>query len=99
MGIKVNVGGKYKLTKREFTPAVAGNRTEGLGGGNATKREFKGSGVREYKYSRVINGVEITRTFMAHSVKEANRIASSAGFKTTDREIKRRNNNKKKRKK
>ena len=81
-------GGKHAPvgTPREFKQSV----TEGLGGGAPLKREFKGSGVRSYTYTRVVNGVEITRTFRAHSVKEANKIAASAGFKTTDREIKRR---------
>ena len=87
--------GKYPVTLREPGYAVAGNRTEGLGGGNTTKRGFKGSGIRSYTFTRVMNGIEITRTFRAHSVKEANRIASSQGFKTTDREIKRRKKRKK----
>jgi len=87
---KSNSGGKYQLVKREPNPNTAGNRTEGLGGGQSTKREFKGSDVKSYTFTRVVNGVEVTRTFRAHSVKDANRIAASAGFKTTDREIKRR---------
>ena len=87
---KDNNSGKYLPVQREFHPAVAGNRTEGLGGGQSTKREFKGSGIRSYTFTRIINGVEVTRTFRAHSVKDANRLAASAGFKTTDREIKRR---------
>lgn len=82
--------GKYLPVKREFHPAVAGNKTEGLGGGQSTKREFEGSGVKSYTYTRVVNGVKRTLTIRAHSVKEANQIASSAGYKTTDREIKRR---------
>lgn len=87
--------GKYLPVKREFNPAVVGNRTEGLGGGKSTKREFKGSGIRSYTFTRIVNGVEVTRTFRAHSVKDANRLAASAGFKTTDREIKRRRKRKK----
>ena len=87
--------GKYLPVKQEFNPAVAGNRTEGLGGGKSTKREFKGSGIRSYTFTRIVNGVEVTRTFRAHSVKDANRLAASAGFKTTDREIKRRRKRKK----
>lgn len=83
-------GGKRAGTVREPIPNTAGNRTEGLGGGAPLKREFKGSGVRSYTYTRIINGIEVTRTFRAHSVKEANKIAASAGFKTTDRKIKRR---------
>jgi len=87
---KSESNGKHLPVAREFHPAVAGNRTEGLGGGQSTKREFKGSGIRSYTFTRIINGVEVTRTFRAHSVKDANRLAASAGFKTTDREIKRR---------
>lgn len=86
----MSVGGKYAGMKREPKPNSAGDRTEGLGGGKSTKREFKGSGIRSYTFTRIVNGVEITRTFRAHSVKDANRLAASAGFKTTDREIKRR---------
>lgn len=82
--------GKYLPVKREPNPNTAGNRTEGLGGGLSTTREFEGSGIKSYTYTRVVNGVKVTRTFRAHSVKEANQIASSAGYKTTDREIKRR---------
>lgn len=87
--------GKYPLTKREPNPATAGNRTEGLGNSNAIKLEFKGSGVRSYAFSRVINGVKQSRTIRAHNVQEANRIAASQGFKTSDREIKRRKKRKK----
>ena len=68
MAIKMSVGGKYAGFKREPKPNSAGNRTEGLGGGHSTKREF----VR------------------AHSVKEANQQAATRGYKTTDREVKRR---------
>ena len=90
MAIKMSVGGKYAGFKRESKSNTAGNKTEGLGGGQSTKREFKGSGIRSYTFTRIINGVEVTRTFRAHSVKEANTLAASNGFKTTDREIKRR---------
>lgn len=85
-------GGKHApvSTPREFKPNTAGTITKGLGGGKPLTREFKGSGVRSYTYTRIINGIEVTRTFRAHSVKEANKIAASEGFKTTDREIKRR---------
>lgn len=92
---KSESSGKHLPVAREFHPAVAGNRTEGLGGGQSTKREFKGSGIRSYTFTRIVNGVEVTRTFRAHSVKDANRLAASAGFKTTDREIKRRRKRKK----
>lgn len=86
----MSVGGKYAGFKRESKPNTAGNKTEGLGGGQSTKREFEGSGIKSYTYTRVVNGVKRTLTIRAHSVKEANQIASSAGYKTTDREIKRR---------
>ena len=95
MAIKAYVGGKYASTRREPNPATAGNRTEGLNGGNAVKREFKGSGVRSYTFSRVVDGVARTITVRAHSVKEANKIASTQGYKTSDREIKRRRKRKK----
>lgn len=89
--------GKYPVTLREPGYAVAGNRTEGLGSGNSntTKRGFKGSGIRSYTFTRVINGSKRTQTIRAHSVKEANKIAATQGFKTTDREIKRRKKRKK----
>jgi len=92
---KSESNGKHLPVAREFHPAVAGNRTEGLGGGQSTKREFKGSGIHSYTFTRIINGIEVTRTFRTHSVKDANRLAASAGFKTTDREIKRRKKRKK----
>ena len=92
---KSESNGKYLPVEREFHPITAGNRTEGLGGGQSTKREFKGSGIRSYTFTRIVNGVEVTRTFRAHSVKDANRLAASAGFKTTDREVKRRRKRKK----
>lgn len=90
-------GGKHApvSTLREPNPNNAGNITKGLGGGKPLTREFKGSGVRSYTYTRVINGIEVTRTFRAHSVKEANKIAASEGFKTTDRAVKRRRKRKK----
>ena len=89
-----NRGGK-RGTLRELTPANAGNRTEGLGGGNTIKREFKGSGVKSYTFTRVINGIRQTKTIRAHSVAEANRLAATQGFRTTDREVKRRKKRKK----
>ena len=95
MGIKMSVGGKYAGYKREPNPADAGNRTEGLGGGNAVVREFIGSGVRSYPFTRVINGIIHTLTVRAHSVEEANKLAATRGYKTTDREIKRRKKRKK----
>lgn len=95
MAIKVSVGGKYAGVRREPNPADAGNRTEGLGGGNTTKREFKGSGIKSYTFTRVINGIKRTQTIRAHSVREANRLAAAQGFKTTDREVKRRKKRKK----
>lgn len=99
MGIKMSIGGKYAGTKREFSPNTAGNKTTGLGGGTTVHLGFIGSGVNSYPFTRVIGGIRQTITVRAHSVKEANRIAATRGFKTTDREVKRRNNNKKKRKK
>lgn len=90
-------GGKHAPvgTPREFKPNTAGSVTEGLGGGKPLVREFIGSGVRSYVYTRVINGITFTATVRAHSVDEANRIAATRGYKTTDREIKRRRKRKK----
>ena len=95
MGIKVSVGGKYAGVKREPNPATAGVRREAGSGSGGIKREFVGSGVNSYTFSRVINGIKRTVTIRAHSVKEANSIAASRGYKTTDREIKRRRKRKK----
>ena len=90
MAIKMSVGGKYAGFKREPKSNTAGNRTEGLGGGQSVKREFVGSGVKSYTFTRVVNGITRTLVVRAHSVREANTLASTRGFKTTDREIKRR---------
>ena len=91
MAIKMSVGGKYAGFKRESRPNTAGNRTEGLGGGQSAQREFIGSGVKSFRYERVdANGITHIITVRAHSVKEANTLAATRGYKTTDREIKRR---------
>lgn len=87
---KDSSSGKYLPVKREANPAGAGAKREPGSGSGGTKREFIGSGVKSYTFTRVVNGVETTRTIRAHSVKEANRLAASQGFKTTDRKIKRR---------
>lgn len=86
----MSIGGKYAGVKREPNPNTAGDRTEGLGGGQTIQREFIGSGVKSYTFTRVINGITRTLVVRAHSVKEANTLASTRGFKTTDREVKRR---------
>ena len=82
--------GKRAGIRREPNLATAG--TQRSAGSNVTgvKREFKGSGVRSYNYTRVINGIKRTVTIRAHSVKEANAIAASQGYKSSDRDIKRR---------
>ena len=91
MAIKMSVGGKYAGVKREPRPNTAGNRTEGLGGGQSAQREFIGSGVNSYQFKRVdASGITHIITVRAHSVKEANQLAATRGYKTTDREIKRR---------
>ena len=91
-------GGKHPIsgTKHELHPNTAGDVTEGLGGGNTTVRGFKGPGTSKYTYKRVIGGITFTKTFTAHSVAEADRIAESQGFKTSDREIERRKKKKRK---
>lgn len=55
-----------------------------------TKRSFKGSGVRSYTYTRIINGVKRTNTIRAHNIDEADSIALRLGYKTSDRQIKKR---------
>ena len=95
MGIKMSVGGKYAGYKREPNPATAGVRREAGSGSSGIKREFVGSGVNSYTFSRVINGIKRTVTIRAHSVAEANKLAATRGYKTTDREIKRRKKRKK----
>lgn len=91
MAIKMSVGGKYAGFKREPKSNIAGNRVEGLGGGKPIQREFVGSGVKSFRYERTdANGNTHIITVRAHSVKEANQLAATRGYKTTDREIKRR---------
>lgn len=87
---KSESSGKRTGVKREPNPATAGVRRSAGSDVTGVKREFKGSGVRSYNYTRVINGVKKTITVRAHSVKEANAIASSQGYKSSDRDIKRR---------
>ena len=55
-----------------------------------TKRSFKGSGVRSYTYTRIINDVKHTNTIRAHNIDEADSIALRLGYKTSDRQIKKR---------
>ena len=55
-----------------------------------TTRSFKGSGVRSYAYTRIINGVKHTNTIRAHNIDEADSIALRLGYKTSDRQIKKR---------
>lgn len=90
MAIKMSIGGKYAGMKREPNLATAGTRRESGSGESGVKREFIGSGVNSYRFTRVINGVMHTITVRAHSVKEANTLAATRGYKTTDRDIKRR---------
>jgi hypothetical protein len=97
MAIKMSVGGKYAGVKREPNPNTAGDVTKGSGGGQSVKREFIGSGVNSYTFTRVVNGITRTLVVRAHSVKEANTLAATRGYKTTDREIKRRRSNSRRR--
>ena len=55
-----------------------------------TTRSFKGSGVRSYTYTRIINGIKHTNTIRAHNIDEADSIALRLGYKTSDRQIKKR---------
>lgn len=84
---KGKLGGKRSGTKREFVPKNAGEVTEGLGGGSPIKAEFKGSGIKHYTFTRIINGIPFTKTFSAHNIEEANRLAAIQGFKTSDRQV------------
>lgn len=87
----MSVGGKYAGFKREPKSNTAGNRTEGLGGGQGIQREFVGSGIKSFRYERTdANGITHIITVRAHSVKEANTLAATREYKTTDREVKRR---------
>ena len=90
MAIKMSVGGKYAGVKREPNPNTAGVAREARSGKEGIQREFIGSGINSYTFTRVVNGIIFTATVRAHSVKEANRLAATRGYKTTDREIKRR---------
>lgn len=87
--------GKYSLFKREPSSNEAGVKREQGSNVAGVKREFKGSGIRSYTYTRVINGIKKTITIRAHSVREANAAAATKGYKTSDRDIKRRRKRKK----
>ena len=82
--------GKRAGVKREPNLASAGTQRSMGSSVTGIKREFKGSGVRSYNYTRVINGIRKTITIRAHSVREANTLAASQGYKSSDRDIKRR---------
>lgn len=82
--------GKRAGVKREPNLASAGAQRPIGSNTYGDTRTFKGSGVRSYNYTRVINGIRKTVTIRAHSVKEANAIAASQGYKSSDRDIKRR---------
>lgn len=82
--------GKRAGVKREPNLASAGTQSSIGSNTYGNTRTFKGSGVRSYNYTRVINGIRKTVTIRAHSVKEANVIAASQGYKSSDRDIKRR---------
>lgn len=82
--------GKRAGVKREPNLASAGAQRSIGSNTYGDTRTFKGSGVRSYNYTRVINGIRKTVTIRAHSVREANAIAASQGYKSSDRDIKRR---------
>ena len=84
---KGQLGGKRAGTKREFIPKNAGAPPTGLGGGKPTQLGFKGSNIKHYTFTRVINGIPFTKTISAHNVNEANRLAAIQGFKTSDRQL------------
>lgn len=80
-------GGKHGpvSTKRFPIPNDAGVEREFHAAQAGVKREFKGSDLREYIYTRIINGIKFTRTVTAPNVKVADRIASILGFTSNDR--------------
>lgn len=92
-------GGKHGslVTKREPEPNNAGIRYEPKYNAWGTKRSFEGSGVRSYKYTRIIGGVKKVVTVRAHNVREADSIALRLGYRSSDRIVKQRNKNKRKR--
>lgn len=85
-------GGKHGpvSTPREPIPNTAGIQHDLNTDTWGTERSFKGSGVRSYQYVRVIGGALRTVTIRAHNIDEADSIALRLGYKTSDREIKRR---------
>ena len=76
-----------ELTKRYPGFNEAGNRTEGISEFSPTKREFIGSGEREFDYIDPNTG--FTVTIRADTVKEARRIAGSRGLIEKDKAGKR----------
>ena len=97
MAIKISIGGKYAGVKREPKYDLVGTKRNAGVGKGGVKREFVGSGVNSYKFERVdANGIPHVLTVRAHSVREANQLAATKGFKTTDRKMKRRNKKRKK---
>ncbi len=90
MAIKMSVGGKYAGTKREPNYNTAGVDRESGAGSRGIVREFIGSGIKSYPFIRIIHGVKHILTVRAHSVSEANKLAATRGYKTSDRQIKRR---------
>lgn len=92
-------GGKHgSLTmKREPISNTAGIRYDPVYNAWGTDRSFKGSGVRSYKYTRIIGGVKKVVTVRAHNVREADSIALRLGYRSSDRIVKIRNRNKRKR--
>lgn len=92
-------GGKHGalIQKREPIPNTAGIRYDPNFNAWGTERSFKGSGVRSYKYTRVIGGITKVVTVRAHNVREADSIALRLGYKSSDRLVKQRSKNKRKR--
>ena len=82
--------GKRAGVKREPNLASAGAQRSIGSNTYGDIRTFNGSGVRSYNYTRVISGIRKTITIRAHSVREANTLAASQGYKSSDRDIKRR---------
>lgn len=70
--------GSAEPTKRYPGYNEAGNRTTGISEFSPTKREFIGSGEREFDYIDPDTGFTIT--IRADDIKEAGRIAKSRGL-------------------
>lgn len=90
--LKTRRGGKYAnnlYASGYFGRNDAGQAREPGGGGKPVKREFIGSGLKEYVFADDKHG---TRSIIAHTYKEALQIAETLGFTSSDYKKKRKLN-------